>query len=263
MLFGSGTGTDMRFGLGVLASPQGSVYHPGFGQVLQYEAEEISDDPDTQVEQVIGRMARLVLEDYQSPEIQRDLQAALTAMPGADPITAVYWWVKGRVDFALDEAVAEPVPVGGPGGDYVVEVLVRPRDLAALIAGGTANGAKPAVDCDDYSMYTAALLLAAGVEARFATVGADPDAPDRYSHVYVVAYPEGYGSGVRVAMDTSHGDAPGWEAPQRYRFREWDIRRTGLGVARWLALGAAFAFLPPEWKPIVPLGVILWLASKN
>ena len=87
-------------------------------------------------------------------------------------------------------------------------------------------------DCDDFSMYLAALLTANGIACSFITVAADGHAPDQYSHVYVVAYPDGE----RVACDASHGKYPGWEVPNAFgKIREWECADNGGG---WLGMVA-------------------------
>ncbi|MES2124071.1 MAG: hypothetical protein V4503_05225, partial [Gemmatimonadota bacterium] len=56
-----------------------------------------------------------------------------------------------------------------------------------------------------------------GIPCKFCTVAASEIAPDQYSHVYTVAYP----NGERVPMDTSHGKYFGWQAPNWFRRQEW------------------------------------------
>jgi transglutaminase-like putative cysteine protease len=112
------------------------------------------------------------------------------------------------MSFVEDSDIAAPIDIGGADA---VEVLVRPRDLSR----GNDIG-----DCDDYTGWTAALLEANGIPCTFCTVAADARDPARYSHIYVVAYL----NGVRVPMDCSHGQYPGWESPVAYRKREWPVR---------------------------------------
>ncbi len=82
------------------------------------------------------------------------------------------------------------------------------------------SGAKHKEDCDGFTSYLAALLIALGVPCSFATVAAHKEDPSIYSHVYVVAYPNGQ----RVPLDSSHGEYPGWEAPNEFnKFREWPV----------------------------------------
>lgn len=200
----------------------------------------MSDDPDEQVAEVIGMMRRYVLEDYRTPAVAAEAQAALRLDP--NPVRAVFWHVKRQLSFMRDEDQAIPIQ---PNHDIpIVEVLVRPVDMAAACGGG--GNCRRIGDCDDYSMYAAALLLNLGVPVSFVTLAADDANPTRYSHVYLAAYP----GGERIALDVSHGQYPGWEAPNRYGKREeWPVTGSLLpwlpfggllyAAARWLTGGFA------------------------
>lgn len=213
------------------------IQHPDFGAApVNYESQSLSDSPDTQVAQTIDVMSRLVRED--SPYMQADAVEAMQ-LGGGDPLTGVFEYVKGRMKFQQDEHTAREVPqsVGCP----VVEVLIRPRDLSRLCKEQP-NGVG---DCDDFSMYCASLLACLGIPCSFATLAADDDMPNAYSHVYVVAYP----NGVRVPMDCSHGERVGWEAPNRFgKLREWPVDGSN-SIASWLVVAA--------------IGVATWFAWKN
>lgn len=208
-------------------SPQGYAQHPTMGGVA-YRVDPVSSDPDMQVAQTIDLMQRYALEDLSDPYLLMDAQAA--AFP--DPISGVWNLVRGRMKFFDDETNGAGMPVGN---GELVEVLIRPRDVART------QGCYG--DCDDFSMTTAALLMANGIPCAFATIAAESEAPSRYSHVYCVAYvPMADGTKVRVPMDTSHGPHPGWESPVAYRKREWPLTSeacTGApgGSLAWLSLG--------------------------
>jgi hypothetical protein len=187
----------------------GTIEHPGFGQSMDYQAHVLSGDPDTQVAQTIHRMRRNVREDSGSQPIQRDA-AMLAAYGSGDPLYDAFWLDKGRVGFQRDELLATPVAstLDGP----VVEVLIRPRDLADM--------ANPLEDCDGFSSLIAARARAAGIPCSFVTIAADARQPDRYSHVYLACYRDGQ----RIPLDVSHGPYPGWEAPNVYgKKKEWPI----------------------------------------
>jgi hypothetical protein len=185
-----------------------TMTHPLFGDV-NYSTSLMSCNPDAQVEQAIRQMAAYSVADSQTPLIQEEAARA-TRDAGDDPIKGAYQLARKRIRFTEDRNV-----ITTPG---VVEVLIRPIDVSLLdgrIGPGGVVG-----DCDDFSMFVAALLLAQGVPCCFATVGADAENPSVYSHVYVVAYTQNG----RVAIDASHGKFCGWEAPNRYgKFREWDV----------------------------------------
>ena len=184
----------------------------------------VGDDPDQQVAATIDLMAKYVREDAHSPEVKS--VAGSLAPPDASPdeiLNAAFLYVRGLVRFQQDETTAQPlqsrIAAAGLDGYPVVEVLIRPRDMVTWRGEGYGQ---PAGDCDDFSMLTAALLMARGVKVNFATAAADGRVPGQWSHVYVVAYP---GGGERVPMDTSHGQAPGWEAQGASvtRREEWPI----------------------------------------
>lgn len=200
------------------------VHHPGFGGSVRYQPVTLSDDPDVQVAQTIDLMRQYAREDSQSSAIQLEALAAIGEYPGS-PEEAVYRWVKRRVQFLNDEHTAQPL---GVFEIPVVEVLIRPIDLAAMCSNG---GCRRAGDCDDFSMYGAALLLALGRRVSFVTVAADAADPERFSHVYLASYGP---NGERIPLDISHGPAPGWETQHYTRREEWPID----GNSDWLTLAA-------------------------
>jgi hypothetical protein len=187
---------------------------------LNWDATLVGDNPDSQVATTIELMSRYVRQDAHSPEVMAE--AAKAAPPGTDPLYGVFRHVKGLIRFQHDEKTAAPLQsrIAAAGYDYpIVEVLIRPRDM---VTWARDTGMGQIGDCDDYAMLTAALLKAHGVNANFVTVAADPYNPGQYSHVYVAAYPS---PGERVAMDTSHGAYPGWEArgDNVTRMEEWPV----------------------------------------
>jgi hypothetical protein len=193
---------------------RGVIDHPELG-LVKYEITPAPGNSDSQVESTIQLMRRYVAEDALTPEIQRDAMLAIQASVGLSPAESVFWWVKGQIRFVEDDYTARQFQARTV--EPVVEALIRPRDMAALIQSGRAQG-----DCDDFAMYTAALLMALTIPVAFVTVAGNPGSAD-YSHVYVAAYtPKG-----RLAMDTSHGPAPGWEYQQSVaspvRIQEWPI----------------------------------------
>lgn len=188
------------------------VRHPDLGQV-HYETSVVREDPDGQIADTIALMRRYVVEDAPSPEVGRALAEARAYE--ADPVAQVFWWVKSRLRFVNDEELAAPWQ-----NPDIVEVLIRPRDMYSL--DGLRRG-----DCDDYVMMGAAMLVRLGVPVSFVTVAADGRDPSRFSHVYLAAYP----AGIRIALDASEGDQPGWEVPaaQTYRREEWPVRESPWG----------------------------------
>jgi len=208
---------------------------------LNWEARLTGDDPDQQVADTIHLMTGYVREDSSAPVVR---EAALEAAPDDDPdmvVEGVFHFVRRLIRFQHDEITAAPLASrlakAGLEGVPVVEVLIRPRDL---LTWQQDTGRGPVGDCDDYAMLTAALLRARGVESSFVTVAADPAFPGQFSHVYVAAYPP---SG-RIALDTSHGQYPGWEAQGVGRREEWPV---GAGLVGLLLAGLVVWALAGLW----------------
>jgi len=215
-------------------APSGTLVHPVLGPV-RYEITEVSDDPDTQVEQTIGLMKKYALQDSANPILLSDSR---TCTQG-DPIEDVWGYLSRKdgirqMQFIHDEDSARP---WGDIGRWhpIVEFLMRPVDQV--------TAAKPQGDCDDFSMYGAAHLIARGVPVSYCTVAADDGDPSIYSHVYLVAYPrEGKYAGQRVPLDLSHGWTVGWETENRYgKRREWPVDGSG-SACKWV-LWAAGGFI--------------------
>jgi len=189
----------------------GVVDHPLLGQGLNYSAQQVREDPDGQVADTLKIMGRYVQEDANSPEIQADAQQCIGS-DELETVAKVWGLTQGKIQFMRDETTAIPLSnVLGGSGD-VVEVLIRPRDMAGM--RGVRIG-----DCDDYSMYAACLLTCLGIPCTFVTMAGDDKQPGRFTHVYVAAYPMGGdGNRQRVAIDASHGEEAGWEA---LRLKPW------------------------------------------
>jgi len=215
----------------------------------------MSNDPDSQVGQTIGLMREKVAEDSADPQFMaraREVVNPQGVEMGQGWITHQCWeHVRHAIKFTRDELTGvggDGMAIGGGDANEVVEVLIRPRDMAQYIDQGMAIG-----DCDDFSMYMAAMLKANGVDCAFCTVAANSLAPNQYSHVYVVAYPDGD----RVPCDASHGEYCGWEVGNVGRLTEWPVWDkvrlflgtvvTDLAVAAGLWYG--WQYLKREWTP--------------
>lgn len=211
------------------------------------------DDPDQQVAGTIQLMRQYVIEDAHSPDVARCANEALAgagldaaAMGNAGAITdlgkcaAVFRYVKSKLRFVEDDALTNGAKGFGhfDSSAPVVEALIRPADMAVMCEDG---GCQRVGDCDDFSMYTAALLRALDIRCSFVTVAADEAHPGYFSHVYVAAYTR---DGQRVALDCSHGPHLGWETEQATRLKEWTIGgpdATSLVLAGLLAYAVARA----------------------
>lgn len=192
--------------------------HPVLGTV-HYSATDIGWDPDTQVARTIAVMRERVAEDGTDPWFVSRAKGVVSNCGSAEEqVQRVWEHVKGAIRFNRDELTGvrgDGYSVGGGNPGDVVEVIIRPVDMAGYVDQGIAIG-----DCDDFSMYAAALLTALGIECAFCTVAAAGSNPGQYSHVYVVAYPDGQ----RVPVDSSHGDYCGWEyGTGGERRTEWPV----------------------------------------
>lgn len=196
--------------------PQAGV-HPEMGAV-QWETFPTGNNPDDQVSDTIALMRRFVQEDSKAPEVREDAFKALEAANG-DVLEGVFRQAKKALRFQKDVDVLRSIR---PGEDDV-ECLVRPIDVALL----NRRGEVVPGDCDDFSMYCAALLTALGYDAAFRTVAADESAPNYFSHVYAVAI---LPDGTEVPLDASHGSYVGWEAPNQFgRVETWPVQTSGFG----------------------------------
>jgi transglutaminase-like putative cysteine protease len=196
------------------------LYHPAFGEQVRYAYTLTSDDPAEQVADTIALMRRYVLEDSASPLlIAESVRAVAGAASQPDAARNIFHYVRRLIRFVTDEHTLAGIPQV-PQSVPLIEALIRPVDMARMCASGSCRRSG---DCDDFAMFTAALLRAAGIPSSFVTVAADPGDPSRFSHVYVAAYPDGE----RLPLDASHGEYPGWEVVFGKR-QEWPI--DGLGV---------------------------------
>lgn len=217
-----------------------SLIHPSFGdQVLKVREDYVSEHPDGQIADTIGLMQGYVREDCQAPAVMRDALEAMgtpdwSQLPQRERVSRVFYYVKGKVRFVGDELLAAGTGME-ESGPPVVEVLIRPRDMAVLC---DKTACQRMGDCDDFAMYTAALLSALGVKCAFVTVAADESQPQLFSHVYVAAYTD---EGERIPLDTSHGPEPGWETERSTRIQEWPIE--GAVSTTFLVAGLVLAYL--------------------
>jgi hypothetical protein len=107
-------------------------------------------------------------------------------------------------------------------------------------------------------MLVGALLLAGGVPCSFVAIAADGSAPERFSHVYVVAHT----NAGDLALDASHGPYTGWRAPNAFRERSWRIDHmivpsgfSGLGFQTPTFSTTVTAQAPTWWQELINRGV--------
>jgi hypothetical protein len=210
------------------------------GMPVGYTLQDVSDWPDQRVADTIAVMCKYAVEDSGDVLVQEDASSAV-ALGGGDPLLGVWKWCKERFAFRQDEELSEGTDLPEHVKATVVEVLIRPRDVARMWR----LGMQPLEDCDGYSTYAASLLRALGIECAFCTVAVDPRDPSEYSHVYLVAYKDGE----RMAIDASHGKFCGWECPNPFgKRREWPVEHTPFVS---LLIG------------VVVAGVLVWLVGRG
>jgi transglutaminase-like putative cysteine protease len=206
------------------------IYHPAWEQPVNYSLTEVSDVPDEQVASTVALMRGYVMADAKDPAVLNEARRVVEgAVSERDAINRIFHRVKSTVQFVQDIELARPTGIDTPQKP-VIEVLIRPADMVVMT--------HKRGDCDCFTMYTAALLTAAGVRCSFCTVAANAQVPDNYSHIYAVAYTA---DGERIPVDTSHGPYAGWEAPDLYgKVKEWPLG-AGLSTVAMLA-GAGILF---------------------
>jgi transglutaminase-like putative cysteine protease len=227
------------------AYPHHQAESADFGDV-RYTVHRMPDCPDAQVGMTVNVMWRMVVQDSGNQEFREWARRLVTGCgTELEKCEAIWRHVRRSIKFKQDEKVGgdTTIPVNP---DDIVEVIVRPLDMMRYVREECAVG-----DCDDFSMYAAALLTVNWIECRFATVAADGRDPGQYTHVYCVAYPlteDGFNpyKRERVPVDASHGEYCGWEVPNRYgKFREWGPNERGqtLATVIWVGLGVGLGWV--------------------
>jgi len=225
--------------------PQSTTQHAELGEV-KYTVHGMSNQPDAQVAQTVAHMWRRVMQDAQCPEfIDWTRQIVAGCLDQQSMCRAIWRHVKGSIRFKNDEKTGAGMGVDtGIDPEDVVEVLIRPVDMMRYVREGVAVG-----DCDDFSMYEAAMLQVCGIECKFVTVAANGVDPNQYSHVYTVAYLRPSIDDLdeltlnpfrkeRWPMDASHGEYCGWEVPNAYgKLKEWGVGEAGQWMANVLWIG--------------------------
>lgn len=188
---------------------------------LSVERTKAAADNDQVTQQTIELMGRYVQNDLNDPLVVTAAQEVRRCFGSGNPAAAnkfdpqvsdtwgVWWYVKHLLKFRLDEGAL----MQWHGETDQQDFLISPAVLLRM--------SEPKEDCDGFSMLTAALLTKLGIPAVFATVAADPNDPQRWSHVFVLAY----AGGRWIPMDVSHGKHPGWMVPRNhtFRFQAWTL----------------------------------------
>jgi hypothetical protein len=192
------------------------AYHPDFGGAVNYEFMRLPETPDGQVRSTIRAIRDFVKTDSMSP-IVRAYAERMLELGAGDPNLGLWLLIKPLIKFRQDEEIARDLASADPRKDDAIEVLIRPIDQLALIAlRGMGVG-----DCDCFHLTGCALLASLGIPSSLVTVSANQSRPEEFSHVYMASY----WNGVRMPLDLSHGEYPGWECPHLGRIQEWPMQR--------------------------------------
>ena len=170
-------------------------------------------DTDTSTRQTIAKMCEYIAAGASDDVCQwwaNEAKTRFAPQPkgAADQCWGVWWLVKHAVKFAKDEP--RLFQIGEPDAlDLLIApaVLVREQDRKE--------------DCDGFTMLVCCLLKILGIPSVIVTVAADPENPERWSHVFPMAQL----GNVNMSMDASHGKFPGWMVPREHIFRwqAWDL----------------------------------------
>lgn len=185
---------------------------PVFGAIpTQIQTIPVSNDPEALTQQTLRQMAVNIGASTLSPAVQKATMGALQPLRGpassSDKARAIFAWIKRHVTFIPDKSILQSIGIYDED-----EALIAPDRLLTM--------PKPQGDCDCFSQLAAAMLLNAGVKNHLATIAADPQEPDRWSHVYNIVEDE---NGREIAFDGSHGKFFGWEAPRYFRKQVWRL----------------------------------------
>jgi hypothetical protein len=177
--------------------------NPGFFQASL-------SDPWQATHETILYMCGLVRDSASDPVIAEAARDACKRFAGlSNPSTpggkseCCWWWVKHAVKFVHHEKLLR----AWLGKADELQLLISPDVLLHM--------QEPKGDCAVFTCLVCAMLDSLGVPWEIVTVAVDPSQPDIFSHVYPRAVLE---SGMRLVLDASHGNYPGWEVPKRRQY---------------------------------------------
>lgn len=162
-------------------------------------------------------MRRLAHQYAGDPSVRAAVAQALSAGAATDRDTAcaIFWWVRHNVAFVEDETLMYE-QLGIQADQLDKELLIPPPLLLAM--------PQPMGDCDDFSLLTASMLLAAGLRPYFVTVAADDSMPRKFSHIYICVRLEDEQS--HLCLDSGNRlpmVPPGWESSKVSRKAIWTL----------------------------------------
>ncbi len=195
--------TDQEFS-SVVQLPQ----FPGPSVVTRSSAPE---DPHQTTALTIERMKAWAAADANSPQVMRATSHALM-LSGPDQearSVAIHQWISTHCKFREDDPVLRIVL----GLEDELEMLITPARLLSMQT--------PAGDCDCLTTLCMSMHLCAGIPIEPITIKADPEEPDRDSHVYCQSILENGNLILDPAMGCKHKWPPGAEAPDYFDKQTW------------------------------------------
>lgn len=199
---------------------------PGPSRVTRYNA---SEDPDTGTAETVALMEHAAVEDSISPQVWSATQQATSgARSHRQACEGIYRWLSSHVRFRSDDPVLKSLL----GLDNELDLLIRPARLLTMN--------QPAEDCDGFTMLACAMMLCAGIPCEIVTIKADPDEPDRFSHVYCQAILQSGPLCMDCSQAAQHNYPIGWEAPDYFERKSWGILQPQQekGMHGYMGLGA-------------------------
>jgi len=154
----------------------------------------------------IGRMRELATRDARNWRFIRIATRIIAGCPHKSYLChgkRILHFVKRYVQYVPDPATS--VENGSQ-----IELVQAPFQTLRRRAG----------DCDDTSTLVAALAMAVGIPARFATIKADKRRTDEFSHVYAELQVNNNWMGADASVAKSY---LGWQPPVHYGKETWRI----------------------------------------
>jgi transglutaminase-like putative cysteine protease len=201
-------------------TPGGSTGELTFGRPVRVHHTPTNRwNSDISTVHTVAILRRLAREYANDPSVLMATTYALAGLGESgtqrDMASAIFYWVRAHVRFVDDEQLLYEV-LGVESHEIDKELLIVPPVLLAMPV--------PMGDCDDFSLLTASMCMAAGMQPYYVTVAADASDPQKFSHIYVCA--ELADEGKYLPLDTGNrytAIPPGWEASNVTRKAIWAV----------------------------------------
>jgi len=166
-------------------------------------------DDERSTHDTLQLMTAMARSDASSPQVQHLAHALIEGCKSVpEVLTSLWFWARDHIllkphEHIVSELLSAPI--------FDKQLLIRPASLLVM--------PHPQGDCAIYSTLIASVCIALRLPSCFRIIAADAEEPERWSHVYVVAW-TGEGS---YALDASHGKYPGYEKPNPFRVMDWPV----------------------------------------